>query len=121
MARTELTLRSADGATRTAVLEVADPAERRKLTEPENLLHGLGFNFWTAAVARQGRHASKRMARAARAGLAVGDVVLSVNGTAVPDFHGAEPAHRGGSRRRAGADVIRRAGGAALAARRPLP
>ncbi len=84
--RTRLTLRTAAGTTREVSLEVADPVQRRKLTEPQNLLRGLGFDFWSppvpavlASVATDGP--------AARAGLATGDRILAVNGTAVADFN----------------------------------
>ena len=40
----------AAGEQRNAVLSVADPVERRRLTEPENLLRGLGFGFWRPPV-----------------------------------------------------------------------
>ena len=84
--RTRLTLRSADGGTHEAVLEVPDPAQRLKLTEPQNLLHGLGFDFWSPPVPAQiGGVAAG--GPAARAGLAAGDVVLAVNGAPVADFN----------------------------------
>lgn len=83
--RAELTVKSASGAERTAVLSVPDSAERRRLTEPENLLRGLGFNFWAAATpAVIGSLVKGRPAE--RAGLAVGDRVTAVNGTAVTGF-----------------------------------
>jgi regulator of sigma E protease len=82
---TQMTLRGADGATHTALIEVSDPAERKKLTEPENLLHGLGFNFWQPPLpAKVGRIEAD--SPAARGGLAVGDVIVSVNGHDVTDF-----------------------------------
>jgi regulator of sigma E protease len=82
---TQLTLRDASGATRTALIEVADPAERRKLTEPENLLHGLGFNFWSPPLpAKVGRIEAD--SPAARGGLAVGDTIISINGHDIADF-----------------------------------
>ena len=83
--RAELTLRSADGQQRTAVLEVSDSAERRRLTEPENLLQGLGFGFWRPPIpAVVG--AVTAGGPAARAGVQPGDVIAAVNGTAIADF-----------------------------------
>jgi regulator of sigma E protease len=83
--RVQLSLRGAHGAERTTLLEVADSAARRKLTEPENLLQGLGFDFWRPPLpAEIGR--IEEGGPAARAGLAVGDVVLAVNGAPVADF-----------------------------------
>jgi regulator of sigma E protease len=82
---TQLTLRAADGATHTALLAVADPAQRLKLTEPENLLHGLGFNFWSQPIPARIERIEPD-SPAAHAGLAVGDLVLAVNGTPVADF-----------------------------------
>ncbi len=83
--RVELLLQSGTGERRTAILSVADPVERRRLTEPENLLRGLGFGFWTPpAPAIIGE--LEAGGPAARAGLAVGDTVTAVNGTAVADF-----------------------------------
>jgi regulator of sigma E protease len=83
--RAELTLQSETGEQRTAVLSVPDPAERRRLTEPENLLRGLGFGFWappTPAVIGQVEPGGP----AAKAGLVTGDEVTAVNGAAVTDF-----------------------------------
>ena len=81
----EILVRSAAGQTRQAVLDVPDSAERRRLTEPENLLHGLGFGFWrpplpavVGSVIPGGP--------AAAAGLQAGDEILAVNGTAVASF-----------------------------------
>jgi regulator of sigma E protease len=82
---TKLTLRTATGATREVLLEVADPAQRRKLTEPANLLRGLGFDFWSPPVPALLGTVVKDGA-AARAGLVAGDQVVAVNGTAVVDF-----------------------------------
>ncbi|HUG72773.1 MAG TPA: RIP metalloprotease RseP [Steroidobacteraceae bacterium] len=80
-----LTLRDDTGAERMAVLEVADPAERRRLTEPENLLTGLGFGFWSPPVPAQ-LGVVEAGGPAQRAGLQVGDEVLAVNGNTVQDF-----------------------------------
>jgi regulator of sigma E protease len=81
---TQLTLRSADGTSRTVLLEVPDATQRRKLTEPENLLQGLGFGFWSPPSPPK---ISNVVAGgpAAQAGLAAGDVVLTFNGMAVRD------------------------------------
>jgi len=81
--RVELTVRSADGATRALRLQVADEAQRRHLTEPAELLPGLGFDFWKPSnvidkVSPEGA--------AARAGLASGDRIVAIDGAAVQDL-----------------------------------
>jgi regulator of sigma E protease len=83
--RATLGLRSRSGVERNVAIEVQDSSERRRLTEPENLLRGLGFGFWyppTPAVI------GKVVANtpASRAGLVVGDAIVAVNGTAVAGF-----------------------------------
>ncbi len=81
----ELLVQSAAGAQRTAVVSVPDSTERRRLTEPENLLRGIGFGFWAPpapAIISQ----LEAGGPAAQAGLAVGDLVVSFNDTAVTDF-----------------------------------
>lgn len=84
--RVELTLADKDGTRREAVLDVTDGAERRRLTEPENLLRGLGFGFYRPAVpAVLGRVLPD--GTGAAAGLKAGDEVLSINGTAIADFY----------------------------------
>jgi regulator of sigma E protease len=83
--RAELTVQSQTGATRTAVLSVDDPVERRRLTEPENLLRGLGFGFW-APPAPSTIGMVEPGSPAAKAGLLVGDTVAAVNGVVVSDF-----------------------------------
>jgi regulator of sigma E protease len=83
--RVELLLQSGTGEQRTVDLSVADPVKRRRLTEPENLLRGLGFGFWlppAPAVIGQ----LEAGGPAERAGLLVGDAVTALNGTAVIDF-----------------------------------
>lgn len=112
--RVELTLRNAAGDSRTAVLDVPDSTERRRLTEPENLLHGLGFGFWrpplpavVGSVVPDGP--------AARAGVQAGDEITAINGTAVSSFSDLQQhveQHIGDSvllsLRRGGADVAAR-------------
>jgi regulator of sigma E protease len=83
--RVALELRSAQAVGRTVTLEVADAAERRRLTEPENLLRGLGFGFWyppLPAVLGSVDSGSP----AARAGLQVGDEIIAINGAAISGF-----------------------------------
>jgi regulator of sigma E protease len=80
-----LELRSQQGATRTVLLQVQDAAERRSLTEPENLMRGVGFEFWMPEVpARVG--AVEADGAAAKAGIAVGDEVIAVDGARVTGF-----------------------------------
>jgi regulator of sigma E protease len=78
-------LRTQDGAQRELRLQVGDPAERRRLTEPDQLLRGVGFDFWQPAVpARVG--AVEAGGPAAVAGMLAGDMVLAVDGTPVASF-----------------------------------
>jgi regulator of sigma E protease len=83
--RVQLTLQDRTGAQRVTVLDVTDPAERRRLTEPENLLTGLGFGFWKPAPPAR-VEAVEAGSAAQEAGILVGDQVLAVNGNAVNDF-----------------------------------
>jgi len=83
--RATLRLRSGNGNEREVLLEVTDPAARLKLTEPENLLRGVGFGFWSPPTpAVIGSIAAGGAAE--RAGLTTGDEVLAVNGSPVADF-----------------------------------
>jgi len=84
-----LTLRNDEGAERFVVLDVSDPAERRRLTEPENLLTGLGFGFWKPDRPAQIGQVEKG-GPADSAGLQVGDLITAVNGNAVYGFESLE-------------------------------
>ncbi|HXY97632.1 MAG TPA: RIP metalloprotease RseP [Steroidobacteraceae bacterium] len=81
----DLTVRGQDGALRSARLAVGDADTRRRLTEPSELMRGLGFDFWPPIPAVIGKVESG--GPAARAGLAAGDRIVSVNGTPVANFH----------------------------------
>jgi regulator of sigma E protease len=83
--RVSLRLRDAQGLTREVDLSVLDAAERRRLTEPENLLRGLGFGFWRPSVPAVLVEILADGA-ASKAGLLAGDEVLAFNGNAVADF-----------------------------------
>src|SRR5690606_4618940 len=83
--RVRLTLRSDAGAERIALLEVPEAAERRRLTEPDNLPAGRGFDFWRPPAPAQLAEIEAG-GPADVAGLRVGDEVLAVNGQAVSDF-----------------------------------
>ena len=81
----QMQLRTQEGAQRELRLQVADPAERRRLTEPEHLLRGVGFEFWQPAVpARVG--SIEAGGPAAVAGMLAGDLVLAVDGAPVGSF-----------------------------------
>jgi regulator of sigma E protease len=80
-----MTVRGKDGATRIADLNVVDRDERVHLTEPGELLRGLGFEFWLppqpailGEVTPDGP--------AARAGLRTGDQIVAINAQPVSDF-----------------------------------
>jgi regulator of sigma E protease len=82
--RVPLAVRGRDGVPRE--LEIVVPAaERRALTEPGILLRGLGFSFWyPPQPVVVGELTSG--APAERAGLAVGDEIIEVDGQPVSDF-----------------------------------
>jgi regulator of sigma E protease len=86
--RVQLSLRGEDGAQRVALLHVTDPVERRRLTEPENLLTGLGFGFWRPVEPAR-IHVLTPGSAADAAGLKAGDELLAVDGQAVEDFESA--------------------------------
>ncbi|HEY5558515.1 MAG TPA: RIP metalloprotease RseP [Steroidobacteraceae bacterium] len=82
--RVPLEVRGSDG--RIRALEIAVPeSERRALTEPGILLRGIGMSFWyppqpvVVAELTEGDPA-------ARAGLALGDRVVAVDGIAIEDY-----------------------------------
>ena len=79
-----LTVRAQGGAVRSVDLDVRNAASRRHLTAPEELLAGLGFEFWApplpVVVARV-----RPGGPAARAGLERGDRILSVDGRPVKE------------------------------------
>jgi regulator of sigma E protease len=79
-----LSVRGADGAVREALLRVADPAQRRRLTEPAELLRGLGFEFWTPPDGLVGQVTPGGAAE--RAGLEAGDRIVAIDGAAVKTF-----------------------------------
>lgn len=80
-----MTVRNQAGAERVVVLDVADAAQRRRLTEPDSLPGGLGFRFWRPTVPAVLTEVEAG-GPADLAGLRVGDEVLAVNGAPVADF-----------------------------------
>jgi len=82
--RVALAVRGGDGATRAVNIVVPEP-DRRSLTEPGTLLRGIGMSFWyppqpvVVAELTEGDPA-------ARAGVAIGDRVVAVDGVAVDDY-----------------------------------
>jgi regulator of sigma E protease len=80
-----LEVRGHDGAVRNLSLVITDPEKRRKLTEPNQLLPGLGFDFWKperpaelAAIVPGGG--------AEKAGLLPGDLVVALDATPIRTF-----------------------------------
>lgn len=83
--RAALVVRTEAGRERTLQLAVDNADERRRLTEPEVLLSGLGFGFWRPHVpALIGSVVAGGPAD--RAGLKAGDEVLAVAGVPVRGF-----------------------------------
>ncbi len=83
--RIALTVKDADGAGQGVVLDVPDPAERHRLSEPEALFKGLGFGFWQPPLPAV-LGVVEASGPAARAGLKSGDEILAVNGEPVSGF-----------------------------------
>jgi regulator of sigma E protease len=81
----DLSVRGQDGSFRDARLVVADAETRRRLTEPSELLRGIGFDFWPPIPPVIGK--VEPGGPAARAGLAAGDRILDIDGTPVANFH----------------------------------
>jgi regulator of sigma E protease len=78
-------VRGRDGQVRHLTLSVPDESQRRKLTEPRELLLGLGFEFWRpAAPARLGKVIEG--GPAALAGLKPGDLIVAANGTSIRSY-----------------------------------
>ena len=80
-----LSVRSADGSPRSATLDIPDPAQRRRLTEPSALINGLGLRFYEPPIPAV-LGAVEAAGPAGRAGLETRDQILAVNGEPVHDF-----------------------------------
>jgi regulator of sigma E protease len=73
------------GASAEVQLRVVDAAERHRLTEPSQLMRGLGFGFWEPPIAALLGKVEPGGA-AGRAGLQAGDLIVQIDGEAVHDF-----------------------------------
>jgi regulator of sigma E protease len=78
-------VRGRDGQVRHLTLSVADADQRRKLTEPQALFRGLGFDFWRPPFPA-GIGAVEAGGPADVAGLKPGDLVLAANGTRIQSY-----------------------------------
>jgi regulator of sigma E protease len=78
-------MRGRDGRLRHLTLSVPDEAQRRKLTEPQALFRGLGFDFWRpSSPARLGSVIPGGPAELA--GLKAGDLVVAADGVRIQDY-----------------------------------
>jgi regulator of sigma E protease len=81
----EIDMRGRDGRVRRLTLSVPDQDQRRKLTEPQALFRGLGFDFWRPSPpARLGSVIPGGPAEAA--GLKAGDLIVSADGVRIQDY-----------------------------------
>jgi regulator of sigma E protease len=82
---TDIDVRGRDGHLRHLRLNIPDSDQRRKLTEPQALFRGLGFDFWRpSSPARLGEIIEG--GPAARAGLQSGDLIVAANGTHIGTY-----------------------------------
>ena len=75
-----------DGAARNLTLALPDADGRRRLTEPAELFHGLGFQFWLPPLPPV-LGPVDRGGPAAHAGLTAGDRIVAIDGVGMKDFH----------------------------------
>ena len=81
----DIDVRGRDGQLRHLHLGIPDSDQRRKLTEPQALFRGLGFDFWRpASPARLGEILEG--GPAARAGLQSGDLIVAANGAHIGTY-----------------------------------
>ena len=81
----DIDVRGRDGQMRHLHLSVPDPDQRRKLTEPQALFRGLGFDFWRPpSPARLGEVLEG--GPAALAGLQPGDLIVAANGAHIGNY-----------------------------------
>jgi regulator of sigma E protease len=81
----DIKVQASDGRQRRVALEVSDPAQRRRMTEFPMLLKELGFRFEEPPVPAVLGEVQAGGA-AARAGLASGDRILTIDGFAMHEF-----------------------------------
>jgi regulator of sigma E protease len=80
-----LEVRGHDGNIRNVALVIADSTQRRKMTEPNRLMPGLGFDFWKPEIPPQLAVIAPGGA-AEKAGLRAGDVVIALDGSPIRTF-----------------------------------
>jgi len=80
-----MTVRNRLGAERTVTLLISDPALRHKLTEPNQLNLGLGFEYWSPPFPAV-LGAVEAGGPADKAGLMVGDEIKAMDGAPVRNF-----------------------------------